>query len=81
MSQVYAWGSAIYLLLEVFQLLTITFHWLIHMCILGALQNMITPSSMFQGGSWLEHFIGGGGGKYYYVNNIMNLMERSSKRD
>ena len=53
--QVYVWGSFMKLLPEGWKLLPMNFHGLMHMWLVGVLQQMIPPFSMFHDGRELEN--------------------------
>ena len=53
---VYVWGSEIYLFPERWKLIPMNFHELMHMWLVGASQQMITPFTMLQDGRGLENF-------------------------
>ena len=53
---VYAWGISMHLFIEVLQILTINYHGLMHMGLVGASQNTIPLSMVFHNKKGLDNF-------------------------
>ena len=76
--QLYTWVSLMHLLTDGWQFTSKYLHGLIHIWIVGAPHQMITPFSMFQDGRGLDDFTVGEK-KYIDMYDIMKLVKRASK--